>query len=42
MPDEWHGFYTEEHIQEVLSKVDAFLDANIGAGATGASATAAR
>jgi dipeptidyl aminopeptidase/acylaminoacyl peptidase len=36
MPDEWHGFYTEEHVSEVLGKVDAFLDANIGAGAAGA------
>ncbi|HEX7130304.1 MAG TPA: prolyl oligopeptidase family serine peptidase, partial [Rhodanobacteraceae bacterium] len=39
MPDEWHGFYTEEHISEVLGKVDAFLDANIGAGAAGATAS---
>lgn len=36
-PDEWHGFYTEDHIAEVLSKVDAFLDANIGPGAIGTS-----
>jgi dipeptidyl aminopeptidase/acylaminoacyl peptidase len=44
MRDEWHGFYQEDHIAEVLDKVDAFLDANIGPGAGGpitASATAA-
>ena len=33
MPDEWHGFYTEDHINEVLTRVNAFLDANIGSGA---------
>ena len=38
-PDEWHGFYQEDHIAEVFAKVDAFLDANIGPGATGAGAT---
>ena len=41
MPDEWHGFYTEDHINEVLTKVNAFLDANIGPGAAGATVTAA-
>ena len=40
-PDEWHGFYTEDHINEVLTKVNAFLDANIGPGAAGATVTAA-
>jgi len=39
-PDEWHGFYTEDHVNEVMTKVDAFLDANIGAGAAGTAATA--
>ncbi|HET7301634.1 MAG TPA: prolyl oligopeptidase family serine peptidase [Oleiagrimonas sp.] len=33
MRDEWHGFYKEENVAELYSKVDAFLDANIGAGA---------
>jgi dipeptidyl aminopeptidase/acylaminoacyl peptidase len=33
-PDEWHGFYDEKDIAELFQKVDAFLDANIGAGAT--------
>ena len=32
-PDEWHGFYDEKNIAELFEKVDAFLDANIGAGA---------
>ncbi|HJP97100.1 MAG TPA: alpha/beta fold hydrolase [Rhodanobacteraceae bacterium] len=32
-PDEWHGFYNENNIAELFEKVDAFLDANIGAGA---------
>jgi dipeptidyl aminopeptidase/acylaminoacyl peptidase len=32
-PDEWHGFYNEKNITELLEKVNAFLDANIGAGA---------
>ena len=41
-PDEWHGFYTEEHIQEVFTRVDAFLDANIGPGEAAAPAAAAR
>ena len=35
MPDEWHGFYTEDHINQVLTRIDAFLNANIGPGATG-------
>lgn len=33
-PDEWHGFYDEKNIAELLEKVDAFLDANIGSGTT--------
>jgi dipeptidyl aminopeptidase/acylaminoacyl peptidase len=33
-PDEWHGFYDEKNIAELFEKVDAFLDANIGPGAT--------
>lgn len=40
-PDEWHGFYSEDHITALFTKVDAFLDANIGPGATGSSAVAA-
>lgn len=32
-PGEWHGFYDEKNIAELFEKVDAFLDANIGAGA---------
>ncbi|MGN6313778.1 MAG: alpha/beta fold hydrolase [Rhodanobacteraceae bacterium] len=40
-PDEWHGFYNEDNIAELFTKVDAFLDANIGPGATGAAGTAA-
>jgi len=43
-PDEWHGFYNEDNIAELLTKVDAFLQTNIGsdsAGTTGASASAA-
>jgi dipeptidyl aminopeptidase/acylaminoacyl peptidase len=41
MPDEWHGFYDEDHVAEVLEKVDAFLDANIGPGAGGSTTTTA-
>ncbi|MBS0431666.1 MAG: S9 family peptidase, partial [Proteobacteria bacterium] len=37
-PDEWHGFYNEDNIAELFDKVDAFLDANIGSGATGSTA----
>ncbi|HLI17334.1 MAG TPA: alpha/beta fold hydrolase, partial [Rhodanobacteraceae bacterium] len=33
-PDEWHGFYNEQNIAELFEKVDAFLAANIGPGAT--------
>ena len=33
-PDEWHGFYDEKNIAELFENVDAFLDANIGPGAT--------
>jgi dipeptidyl aminopeptidase/acylaminoacyl peptidase len=33
-PDEWHGFYDEKNIAELFERVDAFLDANIGSGAT--------
>ena len=40
-PDEWHGFYDEGHIADLFQKVDAFLDANIGAQAGGAATTAA-
>ena len=32
--DEWHGFYDEGHISELFQKVDAFLGASIGEGAT--------
>ena len=39
--DELHGFYTEEHINEVLTKVGAFLDANIGPGASGSATSPA-
>ncbi|HET6914368.1 MAG TPA: S9 family peptidase [Rhodanobacteraceae bacterium] len=38
-PDEWHGFYKEDHIAELFTKVDAFLDANIGPGVTGSAGT---
>jgi dipeptidyl aminopeptidase/acylaminoacyl peptidase len=34
-PDEWHGFYQEDHIAELFDKVDAFLQANIGNGGAG-------
>jgi dipeptidyl aminopeptidase/acylaminoacyl peptidase len=34
--DEAHGFYDEKNIAELFQKVDAFLDANIGAGAAAA------
>lgn len=37
-PNEWHGFYDEKNIAELFEKVDAFLDANIGAGAPAATA----
>jgi dipeptidyl aminopeptidase/acylaminoacyl peptidase len=40
-PDEWHGFYTEEHVEELFAKIDAFLDANIGAAGGGSPVTAA-
>lgn len=40
-PDEWHGFYNEANITELFTKVGAFLQANIGPGASGASGTAA-
>ena len=39
-PDEWHGFYNEKNIAELFEKVDAFLDANIGAGAPAMAAAA--
>jgi dipeptidyl aminopeptidase/acylaminoacyl peptidase len=38
-PDEWHGFYNEDHIVELFAKVDAFLQANIGPGVTGSAGT---
>lgn len=40
-PDEWHGFYNEDNVAELFTKVDAFLDANIGAGAAGTVTAAA-
>jgi dipeptidyl aminopeptidase/acylaminoacyl peptidase len=39
-PDEWHGFYNEKNIAELFQKVDAFLDANIGPGASASVASA--
>lgn len=35
--DEWHGFYDEKNIAELLERVDAFLAASIGPGAAAAS-----
>lgn len=32
--DEWHGFYNQKNIAELFEKVDAFLGANIGPGAS--------
>lgn len=40
-PDEMHGFYKEDHIAEVYTKVNAFLQANIGPGASGSGTVAA-
>ncbi len=40
-PDEWHGFYDEGHIADLFEKVDAFLQANIGSGASGSEAAPA-
>jgi hypothetical protein len=44
IPCEWlyksketHGFYKEENVAELYTKVDDFLRASIGPGATGAS-----
>jgi dipeptidyl aminopeptidase/acylaminoacyl peptidase len=39
-PDEWHGFYNEKNIAELFEKVDAFLAANIGPGASASVASA--
>ncbi|MGH8112856.1 MAG: alpha/beta hydrolase family protein [Rhodanobacteraceae bacterium] len=33
-PDEWHGFYNEKNIAGLFQRVDAFLAANIGPGAS--------
>jgi dipeptidyl aminopeptidase/acylaminoacyl peptidase len=35
-PKETHGFYKEENVTELYTKVDAFLDANIGSSANAA------
>lgn len=37
-PGEWHGFYNEDNIAELFTKVDAFLQANIGKVGAGAGA----
>lgn len=38
-PDEWHGFYDEKNIAGLFAKVDAFLGANIGPGASALAAS---
>ncbi|MEO6968483.1 MAG: alpha/beta fold hydrolase [Rhodanobacteraceae bacterium] len=39
-PDEWHGFYNEDNITELFTKVDAFLQKNIGTAQTAGAASA--